>query len=95
MRWLQAVIDWLFSRSVLVQLSLEAPITDRRRGPDPPKRPYDPDSWVTAPKRHGPTGRSASVAVVEPVLDENVVAVGGVNDSVRFIRHRSGDALRR
>ena len=84
MHWLQAVVDWIFSRrSSLVQLSLYAPNTDgasrhrpRGRGPEPPTRPPNPDNWVRAPKGDAPTGRSSSVAVAEPVDDEIVIAVG-------------------
>jgi len=79
-RWLRAVVDW-FSRPSLIQLSVQPPDTTgasrNRRGPDPPKRPFDPDSRVRTPKGHGPAGRSSSVAVDEPVEDENVAAVGG------------------
>src|SRR5262249_53906393 len=81
--WLRTIVDWIFGRtSSLVQLSLQAPNTygtsrNRWEGPDPPKRPYDPDSPVRSPRRHGPTGRSASVAVAEPVDDEGLLAVGG------------------
>ena len=81
--WLQTIVDWIFGRaSSLVQLSLQAPNTygasrNRWEGPDPPKRPYDPDSPVRSPRWYGPTGRSASVAVAEPVDDESLVLVGG------------------
>ena len=81
--WLRTIVDWIFGRpSSLVQLSLQAPNTygasrNRWEGPDPPKRPYDPDSPVRSPRRYGPTGRSASVAVAEPVDDESLVVVGG------------------
>lgn len=81
--WLRTIVDWIFGRpSSLVQLSLQAPNTygasrNRWEGPDPPKRPYDPDSPVRSPRRYGPTGRSASVAVAEPVDDESLVLVGG------------------
>jgi hypothetical protein len=83
LRWLQAVVDWIFSRrSSLIELSLQAPHTNgasrnKRPGPDPPNGPYDRDSGVRVPKWYGPAGRSASVAVLEPVDDESVVAVGG------------------
>jgi hypothetical protein len=82
LHWLQAVVGWMFSgRSSFVQLSIQAPNTvgasrNRGRGPDPPKSPSDPDSWVRTPKGRAPTGRSSSVAVAEPVDDERVVAVG-------------------
>src|SRR5262245_37281975 len=81
--WLWVLIDWILGRrSSPIQLSLQAPNThgasrNRREGPDPPKRPDDPDSPVRAPRRYGPTGRSASVAVAEPEDDESLVAVGG------------------
>jgi len=72
-------VDW-FRRPSLIQLSLQPPDTTgasrNRRGFDPPKRPLDPDSRVRAPKSHGPAGRSSSIAVDEPVDDENVAAVG-------------------
>ena len=80
MHWLQAVVEWIFGRrSSLVRLSIQAPNTNgasrnRRHGPDPPKRPYDPDSWVRAPKGGAPAGRSSSVAVAEPVDEEGVEA---------------------
>jgi len=63
--WLRAIVDWIFGRpSSLIQLSLQAPNTygaprTRWEGPDPPKRPYVPDSPVRSPRRYGPTGRSA------------------------------------
>jgi len=82
LRWLQAVVDWIFGRrSSLIELLLQVPHTDgasrnKRSGPDAPRNPYDTDSWVRTPKWYGPTGRSASVAVAEPVDDESVVAVG-------------------
>ena len=79
-RWLQAVVDW-FRHPSLIQLSLQPPDTagasGNRQGLDPPKRPFDPDSRVRAPKWHGPSGRSSLVAVDEPVDDQSVVAVGG------------------
>src|SRR4029450_11502778 len=81
--WLRTIVDWIFGRpSSLVQLSLQAPNTsgasrNRWEGPDPPKRPYDPASPARSPRRYGPTGRSASVAVAEPVEDESLVLVGG------------------
>src|SRR6476620_11513434 len=81
--WLWTIVDWIFGRpSSLIQLSLQATNTyrassNRWEGPDPPKRPYDPDSPVRSPRRYGPTGRSASVAVAEPVDDESLVVVGG------------------
>src|SRR5215831_400809 len=83
--WLRVIVDWTFGRlSSLIQLSLQAPNTygaprNRWEGPDPPKRPYDRDSPVRSPRRYGPTGRSASVAVAEPVDDESLVAVGGLH----------------
>jgi len=82
-RWLRAVVDWIFGRRAsLVQLSLQAPnphgaSRNGRQGPDPPKRPYDPDCPVRAPKWHGPTDRRASVAVAEPVDDDTLVVIGG------------------
>jgi hypothetical protein len=81
--WLRFLVDWIFGRtSSLVQLSLQAPNTygasrNRREGPDPPKRPYDPDSPVRSPRWYGPKGRTASVAVAEPMDDERLVVVGG------------------
>lgn len=84
LHWLQAVIDWIVSlRSSLVQLSIQAPNTI-----DPPNRPYDPESWVRAPKGRAPAGRNSSIAVAEPVDDERVVAVGGPN-SDRALIHQS------
>src|SRR5262245_25198780 len=96
LHWLQAAFDWIFRRSSLVQFSLHAPNADglsrnRRQVPDPPKRPYDPDSWVRAPKGYAPTDRSSSVAVAEPVDDESVVAVGGRNSHTALVIHGSGD----
>src|SRR5215475_10765087 len=96
--WLRTVVDWIFGRtSSLVQLSLQAPNThgasrNRWEGPDPPRRPYDPDSPVRSPRRYGPTGRSASVAVAEPVDDESLMVVGGPHSgSGRLVRHKSSD----
>ena len=96
--WLQTIVDWIFGRaSSLVQLSLQAPNTygasrNRREGPDPPKRPYDPDSPVRSPRWYGPTGRSASVAVAEPVDDERLIVVGGPHSgSGRLARHTRSD----
>jgi len=96
--WLRTIADWIFGRpSSLVRLSLQAPNTygtsrNRWQGPDPPKRPYDPDSLVRSPRRFGPTGRSASVAVAEPVDDEYVEAVGGPRSgSGRLVGHGSSD----
>jgi len=83
MGWLRTIVDWIFGRTPsLVQLSLQAPNThgssrNRWGGPDLPKRPHDPDSPVRSPRRYGPTGRCASVAIAEPVDDESLVAVGG------------------
>src|SRR6266545_1111442 len=92
--WLLAIVDWIFGRhSSLVQLSLQAPNTygasrNRWDGPDPPKPPYDPDSPVRSPRRYGPTGRSASVAVAEPADDESLMAVGRPHSgSGRLVRH--------
>src|SRR6185503_4876457 len=83
LRWLKAIVDWIFGRHVwLTQLSLQAPnasgmSSNRRYGPDPPTRPHDPESPVRVPRRYGPTGRSASVAVAEPADDESLMAIGG------------------
>src|SRR5580765_6299898 len=55
--WLRTIVDWIFGRpSSLIQLSLQATNTygassNRWEGPDPPKRPYDPDSPVRSPRR--------------------------------------------
>jgi hypothetical protein len=82
LRWLKAIVDWIFDRrSSLTQLSLQAPNAhgvsgNRRYGPDPPTRPY-PESSVRVPRRYGPTGRSASVAVTEPADDESIMAISG------------------
>src|SRR5262245_45637425 len=95
--WLRAIVDWIFGRSSLVQLSLQPPNTygasrNRWEGPDPPKRPYDPDSPVRSPRRYGPTGRSASVALAEPVDDERLMVVGGPHSgSGRRVRHEFSD----
>src|SRR5262245_34186568 len=91
--WLRAIVDWIFGRpSSLIQLPLQATYgapRNRWEGPDPPKRPYDPDSPVRSPRRYGPTGRSASVAVAEPVDDESLVAVGGPHSGTgRLVRHQ-------
>ena len=83
LRWLKALVDWVFSRrSSLTLLSLQAPNAGEasrggRRRLDPPQGPSDPDSRVRAPRWHGPKGRSASIAVAEPDDDESVVAIGG------------------
>src|SRR5215475_12188452 len=94
--WLRAIVGWILGRSSsLIQLALQAPNTygaprNRWEGPDPPNRPYDRDSPVRSPRRYGPTGRSASVAVAEPVDDESLVAVGGPHSgSGRLVRHKS------
>ena len=47
--WLRTIVDWIFGRPSLVQLSLQAPnmygaSRNQWEGPDPPKRPFDPDS---------------------------------------------------
>src|SRR5215831_4310080 len=96
--WLLTIVDWIFGRtSSLVQLSLQAPNTygawrNRRDGPDPQKPPYDPDSPVRSPRRYGPAGRSASVAIAEPADDENLVAIGGPpSGSGRLVRHKYSD----
>src|SRR5262249_22631049 len=96
--WLWVIVGWIFSRrSSFVQLSLQPPNTygssrNGWEGPDPPKRPYDPDSPVRAPRWQGPSGRSASVAVAEPVDDESVVAVAGPHSgSGRLVRYESSD----
>src|SRR5690242_16225324 len=78
----QAVADW-FSSDV-IQLSLRAPgapraLRKRRPGLDPPRGPHNPYSRVRAPKWHGPTGRSAAVAVDEPDDSEAAVAIGAQN----------------
>ena len=84
-RWLKAVAKWFFSdRPSLTQLSLQPPDASGasrkgRRGFDPPRGPYNPDSWVRAPKWHGPTGRSTAVAVDEPDDGEAAVAIGAQN----------------
>jgi hypothetical protein len=36
------------------------------RRPSPPGSPRDPFAWTPAPRKHGPKGRSSSVAVAEP-----------------------------
>jgi hypothetical protein len=82
-RWLKAIVDWIVGRRFsLTQLLLQAPDAravsrSRRDGRDPPTRPYDPESSVRVPRRYGPTGRSASVAVAEPDEDERTIAIGG------------------
>ena len=84
-RWLKAVAKWFFSdRPSFIQLSLQPPDASGasrkgRRGFDPPRGPYNPDSWVRAPKWHGPTGRSTAVAVDEPDDGEAAVAIGAQN----------------
>jgi hypothetical protein len=83
LRWLKAVVDWIFrDRSSVIQLSLEAPLRrnalrHQRRWPDPPNRPYEPYTGIRVPKWHGPTSRSASAAVAEPDDDEGAVAIAG------------------
>ena len=82
LHWLKAIAGWILGRrSSLTQLSLQAPNArgvsgNRRHGPDPPTRPHDPESSVRVPRRYGPTGRAASVAVAEPADDERIVAIG-------------------
>lgn len=81
---LRTIVDWIFGRpSSPVQLSLQASSDtasrNRWEGPDPPKGPYDRDTPVRSPRRRGPTGRGASVAVAEPVDDQSLVLVGGPN----------------
>jgi hypothetical protein len=93
--WLKAIVDWIFGRhSSLIQLSLQAlnasgMSSNRRSGPDPPTRPYDPESPVRVPRRYGPTGRSASVAVAEPGDDENLMAIGSRIGDRPGVRRRS------
>src|SRR5689334_9144372 len=101
LRWVRTIVDWIFGRtSSLIQLSLQASNTyggsrNRRDGPDPPRRPYDPDSPVRSPRWHGPTGRRASVAVAEPVDDENLMVVGGSHSgSGRLVGDKSWRAVR-
>jgi hypothetical protein len=97
LRWLKAIVDWIFGRHVsLTQLSLQAPnasgvSSNRRYGPDPPTRPHDPESPVRVPRRYGPTGRSASVAVAEPAADESLMAIGGRIGDRPDRSRRSGD----
>ena len=97
LRWLKAIVDWIFGRHVwLTQLSLQAPnaggvSSNRHYGPDPPTRPRDPESPVRVPRRYGPTGRSASVAVAEPGDDENLMAIGSRIGDRPGVRRRSSD----
>jgi hypothetical protein len=82
LRWPKVIADWLFGRrSSLIQLSLQAPSApgvsgNRRHGPDPPTWPSDPESSVRVPRRYGPTGRGATVAVAEPADDDSIMAIG-------------------
>jgi hypothetical protein len=48
------------------------------RGWTPPQGepPYEPDIGVREPKRHGPAGRGAAVAVEEPGPDRFIDAIG-------------------
>ena len=84
-RRLKALLIRLFARHSFTQLSLRFPSTargaPRRRldGPDGPYGPYDLDSRVREPRRRGPTGRTAAVAVDEPEEGERLVV---------FTRHR-------
>jgi hypothetical protein len=72
-RWLNAITRRIFGRrSSLIQLLLQVPnvrgaLRNGRGGFDP-QGPYDPESRVRAPRRHGPAGRSAAVAVAEPTM---------------------------
>ncbi len=80
LRWLKAVVDWMFRDRSMIQLSLEAPNTGTTsrndwRGPDPPRGRFGPDTGVRVPRWHGPLGRSASAAVAEPTDDKSVVAI--------------------
>ena len=83
LRWLRAVVDWMFSRgSSLTQLSLQAPNPDRslrlvRRRFDNPPDPRDFDSRVRELLWRGPSGRSSSAAVSEPDDGRDTVLVAG------------------
>ena len=95
--WLKAIADWILGRrSSPIQFSLQAPnaggvSSNRRHGTDPPSRPYDPESSVRVPRRYGPTGRVASVAVAEPADDESIMAIGGRAGERPVVSRRSGD----
>src|SRR4030095_2996181 len=98
--WLKAIVDWIFGRhSSLIQLSLQAlnasgMSSNRRSGPDPPTRPHDPERPMRVPRRDGPTGRSASVAVAEPGDDENLMAIGSrIGDRPGVLRRSSDEGL--
>jgi hypothetical protein len=96
LRWLKAIANWIFGRrSSPIQLSLQAPnaggvSSNRRRGPDPPIWPYDPESSVRVPRRYGPAGRGASVAVAEPADDESIMAINGRASERPVASRRSG-----
>jgi hypothetical protein len=75
-RWLKAALGRLFARHAFTQLSLQflsAGRGARRRGLDGLDGPYDLDSRVREPRRRGPTGRTASVAVEEPEEEERLL----------------------
>jgi hypothetical protein len=97
LRWLKAIADWVLRRhSSLILLSLQAPnaggvSSNRWHGPDPPTRPCDPESSVRVPRRYGPAGRGASVAVAEPADDESIMAIGGRASERPVVSRRSGD----
>ena len=75
LRWLKAILDW----------------GKRRHGTDPPTWPFDPESSVRVPRRYGPTGRSASVAVAEPADVDRIMAIGGRTGDRPVLGRRSSD----
>jgi hypothetical protein len=74
-RRLKGLLVRLFARRSLTQLSLQFVSTRGapRRRFDGPDGPYDLDSRVREPRRRGPTGRTASVAVDEPDEEERLL----------------------
>ena len=96
MNWLERMVNWIFARRLPTRLTLEPPAATRGRRRlryrrDPPPAPHDPHSFVRAPRRRGPTDRSASVAVAEPIDDEHVVAIGARNGGGEVVRRTRDD----
>ena len=100
MNWLERMVNWIFARRLPTRLTLEPPAATRGRRRlryrrDPPPAPHDPHSFVRAPRRRGPTDRSASVAVAEPIDDEHVVAIGARNGGGEVVRRTRKRAVNR
>jgi hypothetical protein len=60
---------WRRLKALLIRLFARHSFTQ----PDGPYGPYDLDSRVREPRRRGPTGRTASVAVDEPEEEKRLL----------------------